>query len=93
MATGMDNRRLWLRIPEAAARLGLGRSTFYELVRAGAIPTVRVGKAVRIPVSSLERWAEAQAEEGSVCWERDRRISPYSNPNPKGGRDERRPGG
>ena len=53
--------RLLLRITEAATLLGLGRSTVYELVRTGALPVVRVGKAVRIPQSRLEAWVEQQA--------------------------------
>lgn len=53
--------RLLLRIPEAAARLGIGRSTVYELIQAGALPVVRIGKSVRIPASRLEAWVESQA--------------------------------
>ena len=60
MAERQEDPRLLLRIPEAA-RLGLGRSTVYELIQAGALPVVRIGKAVRIPASRLEAWVEQQA--------------------------------
>jgi excisionase family DNA binding protein len=54
--------QLLLRIPEAAARLGLGRSTLYEMIQRGEIPVVRIGTAVRIPAAALVRWVEAQTE-------------------------------
>ncbi len=45
-----------LRIEEAAKVLGLGRSKAYELVAAGVLPTVRIGRAVRIPRRALLEW-------------------------------------
>ncbi len=52
--------RILLRIPEAAAALSLGRSTIYKMMESGEIPTVRVGRAVRIPLTALVAWAERQ---------------------------------
>jgi excisionase family DNA binding protein len=49
-----------LRIEEAADRLSLGRSKTYELVKAGVIPSVRVGRAVRVPVGALSEWIRDQ---------------------------------
>ena len=60
MAVAVD-RPILLRVSEAADQLRLGRSTFYRLLGAGEIPTVRVGSAVRIRVADLEAWAERQA--------------------------------
>lgn len=62
MAPHREDPRLLLRIPEAAARLGLGRSTMYELIQAGELPVVRIGKSVRIPASRLEAWVELQTQ-------------------------------
>jgi len=62
------NDQLLLRIPEAAARLGLGRSTVYELIQRNSIPVVRIGKSVRVPASRLAAWVErqvAEVEEGA----------------------------
>jgi excisionase family DNA binding protein len=58
-----DEERLLLRIPEAAQRLGLGRSTVYQLIAAGHLPIIRIGRAVRIPVAGLTHWVENQSTE------------------------------
>lgn len=42
--------------------LGLGRSKTYELIATGALPTVRVGRCVRVPMHAVRRWVEAQYE-------------------------------
>jgi excisionase family DNA binding protein len=54
-----------LRIEEAARVLGLGRSKTYELVRAGTLPVVHIGSAVRVPAAALERFIE-QLQSGDV---------------------------
>jgi excisionase family DNA binding protein len=53
--------RLLYRIPEAADQLGLSRSTLYELVAAGELRVVKIGRAVRIPAAELTDWVERQA--------------------------------
>lgn len=55
----MDDRLL-LTIAEAAALLRIGRSTMYAMAAAGEIPTVRIGRAVRVPRAALEAWVEAR---------------------------------
>ena len=50
----MDEGRLLLTVSEVAARLGLGRSTIYEMVMRGDIPSIKIGRARRIPASALE---------------------------------------
>lgn len=56
-----------LRLPEAAAVLAIGRSTLAELIAAGELPVVRVGRSVRIPLAALHAWAaEKQAWESSL---------------------------
>ena len=37
---------------------GLGRATTYDLIRSGQIPSVRFGRAIRIPKSALLPRAE-----------------------------------
>ncbi|MCC6177285.1 MAG: helix-turn-helix domain-containing protein [Chloroflexi bacterium] len=63
MATAENDDRLLLRLPEVAARLGLGRTTVYDLIQRGDLPVVRVGRAVRVPVDALQRWVERQTED------------------------------
>jgi excisionase family DNA binding protein len=38
---------------EAAARLGLGRGTVYQLLRSGQLPAIRVGRNYRVLVAGL----------------------------------------
>jgi excisionase family DNA binding protein len=56
--------RLFIKPREAAEAVGIGRTLFYRLVKAGVIPSCRVGKSIRIPVAALKAWAEAQAKKG-----------------------------
>lgn len=41
--------KLLLTTAEAAAALGIGRSKVYELLRAGVLPSVRIGACLRTP--------------------------------------------
>jgi excisionase family DNA binding protein len=52
-----------LRPREVAATLGLGRSKTYELIAKGDIPSIRIGKAVRVPADRLREWIEAKMTE------------------------------
>jgi excisionase family DNA binding protein len=61
-----DDVRLLLRIPEAAQRLALGRSTVYELIAKGELPVVRVGAAVRVPASALSDWVARQVADADT---------------------------
>lgn len=49
---------LLLRVEEAARMLRLGRATVYLLVSRGELPSVRIGRAVRVPAEALRRWIE-----------------------------------
>jgi excisionase family DNA binding protein len=62
----VDQDRLLVRVPEAAERLGLSRSSLYELIAAGELRVVRYGRAVRVPVSELANWVERQVEPGKA---------------------------
>ena len=44
---------LLLKVPEAAAQLGISRATLYELIAAGTLPSVKVGGCRRIRASDL----------------------------------------
>ena len=56
----MDRReKLLLKPTEVAEVLSIGKSKCYQLISAGTIPSVRIGKSLRIPVALLEQWLEA----------------------------------
>ena len=60
--------RLLLRPSEAAEVLGMGRTKVYELLASGELPSVRIGKSVRVPVEALRRWIQDQTmEQGSMA--------------------------
>jgi excisionase family DNA binding protein len=42
-------------VPEAGAQLGLGRNASYSAAKRGDIPTIRIGKLLRVPVRALEQ--------------------------------------
>jgi len=44
-----------LTVEEAAEILKVSRGTAYEAVRTGEIPSVRVGRCIRIPRAALDR--------------------------------------
>lgn len=48
------DRPATLKVPEVAAELRIGRNTAYELVRSGALRSVRIGRSVRVTREALE---------------------------------------
>ena len=55
-----EKRHEWLKVPEVAKVLRIVRSRAYELVADGEIPSVRIGRSVRVNRRELERWLEGQ---------------------------------
>jgi hypothetical protein len=54
----MDERKT-ITVPQAGREyFGLGRNASYEAARRGEIPTIRIGKLLRVPVVALERKLE-----------------------------------
>jgi excisionase family DNA binding protein len=49
---------LLVTVEEAARRLALSRTTLYQQIRRGVIPSVRIGHSRRIPVIDLERYID-----------------------------------
>lgn len=46
--------RSTLRIHEAAKLLGIGRSSAYQAVKRGELPTIRIGRLLLVPRSAIE---------------------------------------
>jgi excisionase family DNA binding protein len=51
---------LLVRVEEAARLLSLSRSTIYEMLDRGELPSLRCGAARRIPLAALRAWVEQQ---------------------------------
>jgi excisionase family DNA binding protein len=55
---------LLMRPEDAAEVLGLGRTKVYELMRSGALRSVRIGRLRRIPATALTEFvAELEAQQ------------------------------
>ena len=52
--------KLLLKPMEAAEILGIGRSRMYEMLAQGELPSIRIGRSVRIPVDALQLWIREQ---------------------------------
>jgi len=54
----MESECRTISVPEAGRWLGIGRNAAYEAARRGDIPTIRIGRLLRVPVVALERKLE-----------------------------------
>ena len=50
----------WLTLAEVQRVLDLGRTKTYELVAAGEIPAVKIGRVLRVNREELDRWLETK---------------------------------
>jgi excisionase family DNA binding protein len=57
---------LLVRVEEAARLLSLSRSTIYEMMDSGELPSIRRGTARRIPVAALRAWVARQTAPSTV---------------------------
>jgi excisionase family DNA binding protein len=64
-AVPSQNDLLLLTKKEVARRTSLSERKISELIAAGDLPVVRVGRAVRVLASSLESWAAAREKGGA----------------------------
>lgn len=56
----MASDKEYLRVPEAAAELGVSRSVLQEQVMRGEVPSIKVGRIRLIPRRLLDAWVEEQ---------------------------------
>jgi len=55
-----DSKPLTMDVPTAGKRYyGLGRQASYEAAKRGDIPTIRVGKLLRVPIAAMDRKLES----------------------------------
>jgi excisionase family DNA binding protein len=55
---GTRARAVLLTVRDAAERLGCGRTFVYELISAGELETVKLGRLRRVPVAALDAFVE-----------------------------------
>ncbi len=60
--TDTNQPKLLLTPREAAKALSVSEKTLYRLTKAGAIPRVRIGAAVRYSVEDLQAWIRHATE-------------------------------
>jgi hypothetical protein len=49
-----EQDRLVYEVPEAGAKLGLGRNASYAAAKRGDIPTIKIGRLLRVPIKAFE---------------------------------------
>jgi excisionase family DNA binding protein len=52
--------QLLVRVEVAAHMCSISRSRMYELVAAGEVPSLSIGRSRRIPLDGLQAWIDAQ---------------------------------
>lgn len=45
-----------LKPAEVASLLRIGRSLVYEMLASGELPSIRLGRCIRVPRESLQQW-------------------------------------
>jgi hypothetical protein len=61
-ASGEQAGSLVYDVPEAGAKLGLSRNGSYEAAARGEIPTIRIGRLLKVPKVAFERMLELTAK-------------------------------
>ncbi|MCA1399347.1 helix-turn-helix domain-containing protein [Bradyrhizobium sp. BRP56] len=62
----MSNDVLVLTVPEAGKLLGLNRNRAYLAAARGELPTIRIGRLLRVPKAALERMLECADTEAAA---------------------------
>jgi len=65
-ANQRGQRVLLLTMSDAARVLAVGRTTMYELVNAGEIEVVHIGRSARVPVAAVEEFVERRRRRGAT---------------------------
>ena len=58
MKGATDDNRLVYEVPEAGAMLGLTKNASYAAAKRGDIPTIRIGKLLRVPKAAFNQMLE-----------------------------------
>ncbi|MFF7142754.1 helix-turn-helix domain-containing protein [Streptomyces sp. SID2888] len=55
-----------LTVPEVMARLKVGRSTVYDLIRSHRLVSITIGRARRIPADAVQDFIARETEEAAA---------------------------
>ena len=55
----MSDERLTYSVPEAGKLLSLSRNSAYDAAKRGELPTIRLGRKIRVPKAALQRLLES----------------------------------
>jgi len=64
MTAPLSPEPICVRVNDAARMIGVGRTKLYELIAAGEVETVKLGKATRVTTASLHDLIKRQREAG-----------------------------
>ena len=59
----MEQAKDLLTVSDISRRLGLTTNRIYQLMSSGALPSVRVGGAIRVPKDAWEEWLSRKSSE------------------------------
>lgn len=65
LAFNGNTEQILLKPKRAFELLDISRSTGYALIASGELPSVRIGRAVRVPVDALREWVKRQTEQNN----------------------------
>jgi excisionase family DNA binding protein len=60
-----EDTKVVMTVPEAGKKLGLGRNGAYEAAARGEIPTIKIGKLLKVPKVAFDRMLEGA---GAAPW-------------------------
>ena len=61
-ASASSSEEVLLTVPEVMARLKIGRSAVYALIRTGQLPSGTIGRSRRIPADAVRRFVADMTE-------------------------------
>ncbi len=78
--------KLLLKATEASQMTGYSKNTIYGLIASGQLKSIRLGKAIRIPLKALEEWIEKNqsSDQNEACPQTEPsmpRITPKAGDN------------
>ncbi len=63
----MEEQSLVLTVEEAGRLLGLSRNSAYKAAKAGDIPTIRIGRLLRVPRAAFDAMLRNCHAPGKLC--------------------------